>query len=291
MSFQDKYLKYKLKYLNLKQHGGQYENTNILFERINSIHLPSESSEYSKKNYIENIIKIIINFENKLGFFQEISKIEGGDKKLNDAINIITNIRHILKNKKIDTLKKIFSDIKITDNLINDILSKINDLRKINQLGGAFELTHYTETKECCICFKEGNDFYTHPIVPSTADPHIFCIDCGRALIRTHQRECPICREPFNIDFRIPAELALPELQAEQAELVMPDNPTLLNYLLNINVLHNTNLEVIQQIINIILINNFMNFVFVSTDNGNDVRLRNAFILRIAISVLRYYLR
>jgi len=286
MSFQDKYLKYKLKYLSLKQHGGQFENTNILYERIKSIPIPSESSD--KNKYIENINKIIINFEYKLEFFQEISKIKGGDKKLADAINIITNIRHISKNKKFDTLKKIFYDIKITDNLINDILSKMNDLRKINQLGGAFELTHYTEVKECCICFKEGNDFYTHPIVPSTADPHIFCIDCGRALFRTHQRECPICREPFNSDFRIPAELALP---AVPAELALPDNSTLLDYLLNINIPQNTNLEIIHQILNAILFNNFMNFVFVSTGNRNDIRLLNAFILRTAFSVLRYYLR
>ena len=122
----------------------------------------------------------------------------------------------MLLKKQFKNLINIISDIKDTDDVSNIMLDRIEKINKLDQIGGAFELKNFEESKYCCVCFEEGNSFFTHPIIPITAEPHLFCVNCAREINASNIKACPICRESFSTGITI------------------PDEPWLLKYILSI---------------------------------------------------------
>jgi hypothetical protein len=84
MSFENKYLKYKIKYNNLKQSGGQFIYTNMLYEEINKMPNYHNDNELITEHFIEYLTNLndkVYDFKNKLEFLKEIMQKEGGAKK------------------------------------------------------------------------------------------------------------------------------------------------------------------------------------------------------------------
>jgi len=183
MSFyQNKYLKYKMKYLDLKQSGGNLDGLTNDLKSLSPMNLDPNTIINIVGQHINDIIESI--------------PLE----KRKDILFIYLKIKNLLYHKKYEALNKIFADINYNSDIIPQLLIKVTTLH-----GGDVTLTNYNPDQTCMVCLDPFAQLYSHiphgSSVNSIPDPHLICTKCLTILHNTGYTMCPLkCGVSINID-------------------------------------------------------------------------------------------